>query len=292
MKKLQTSSIVKTMEAGNNEFSARKIRSKNFEGLMDPIIGFDHFKLTNDVFGAHPHAGMSAISYLFDDSVVYHNLDSIGTNRLIMPGSMMWTWAGSGVVHTEFPVPAGGRVHGLQLFVNIAAHNKQHGPQSVYVDREQIPEIAGDGVRVKVVSGSTADVSSTVATPEQLDFLDVFLSSGKSFQHVLRPGWTATIYVISGGLDLQTRPSNSKLVAGDVIAIGLSSEKETLTFNAAADSQFILLSGQPLNEEIYSSGAMAMSSPAELGKAISDFEEGKMGFITLEENELKVILPV
>jgi len=269
------------MEAGNNEFSARKVRSKNFDGLMDPIIGFDHFKLTNDVFGAHPHAGMSAISYLFDDSVVYHNLDSINTDRMITPGSMMWTWAGSGVVHTELPVPAGGRVHGLQLFVNIAAHNKQHGPRSVYVDRQQIPEISGDGVRVKVVSGSTADVSNSVATPEQLDFLDVFLSSGKSFHHVLRPDWTATIYAISGGVDLLVEAEVFKLVSGDVIAVGLSGEQETLTFNASADSQFIVLSGQPLNEEIYSSGAMAMSSPAELGKAISDFEEGKMGFITM-----------
>lgn len=292
MKNLQISAVLQTKNTGSNEFSARKVRSAFFNGLMDPMIGFDHFQLTNDVFGAHPHAGMSAISYLFDDSVPYHNLDSIGTDRVITPGSMMWTWAGSGVVHTEFPVPNGGRVHGLQLFVNIAAHNKQHPPQSLFVDRAAIPEILEEGLKVRVISGSTGNNINPVQTPDKLTFLHIFISAGKSFTHNLPNGWTGTIYTISGNVDFVNTAGQTKLSAGTIIAVGLSDKDEDLTFRAEYDSEVILLSGVPLNEEVFSSGAMAMSSPGELGKAISDFEEGKMGFIKVQGENRKVVLPV
>ncbi|WP_221391517.1 pirin family protein [Dyadobacter sp. NIV53] len=292
MNNLQISAVLQTNNTGNSEFSARKVRGAYFKGLMDPLIGFDHFQLTNDVFGAHPHAGMSAISYLFDDSVPYHNLDSIGTDRMITPGSMMWTWAGSGVVHTEFPVPNGGRVHGLQLFVNIPAHNKQHPPQSLFVDRSDIPEISEAGLKVRVVSGSTGSTVNAAQTPDKLTFLHIFISAGKSFTHKLPKGWTGTIYTIIGSINFENTTGSLKLGSGTVISVGLSDNDEDLTFSADDDSQVILLSGEPLNEEIFSSGAMAMSSPGELGKAISDFEEGKMGFIKVQGENRKVVLPV
>jgi redox-sensitive bicupin YhaK (pirin superfamily) len=292
MKNLKISHVVKTTNTGNSEFSAIKVRGNRFDGLMDPIIGFDHFQLTNDVFGAHPHAGMSAISYLFDDSVPYHNLDSIGTDRVITPGSLMWTWAGSGVVHTEFPAPNGGRVHGLQLFVNIPAHKKQQRPQSVFVDRAQIPEITLDGVKVRVVTGSSGSIVNPTQTPDPLTFLHVFLSDSNTFSYTLSSGWTGTVYVIKGHINLINKEHDVNLETGEVIAFGLSEQEEHLKFIADADSEFVFLSGQALDEEIFSSGAMAMSSPAELGKAISDFEEGKMGFIKIDGELREIVLPV
>lgn len=259
---------------------------------MDPLIGFDHFQLTNDVFGAHPHAGMSAISYLFDDSVPYHNLDSIGTDRVITPRSLMWTWAGSGVVHTEYPVPNGGRVHGLQLFVNIPAHNKQHPPKSLFIDRSDIPEIMEDGLKVRVVTGSTGSIFNPIQTPDKLTFLHIYISAGKTFTHNLPKGWTGTIYTIDGNVNFENTTGLLNLGSGTVVSAGLSDHDENLIFKAEADSQIILISGVPLNEEIFSSGAMALSSPGELGKAISDFEEGKMGFIKMQGDEREVVLPV
>jgi len=292
MTSLKISDVVKTTNTGNGEFSAIKVRGNRFDGLMDPIIGFDHFQLTNDVFGAHPHAGMSAISYLFEDSVPYHNLDSIGTDRVITPGSLMWTWAGSGVVHTEFPVPNGARVHGLQLFVNIPAHKKQQRAKSLFIDSADIPEISGEGIKVRVVTGSTGGIKNAVQTPEEFTFLHIFLSAGKHFSHKLLPGRTGTVYVIGGSVAFKNQVTSLKLDTGAVVAFGSSENEEELEFGADADSQFVFLSGQPLNEPIFSSGAMAMSSPGELGKALSDFEEGKMGFIKMEGEIREIVLPV
>ena len=292
MKKLKISDIVQATSAGNIAFSAEKVRAQLLGGLMDPIIGFDHFKLTKDVFGAHPHAGMSAISYLFEDSVPYHNLDSIGTDIVIAPGDLLWTWAGKGVVHTEFPVPEGGEVHGLQLFVNIKASKKQLPPSSTHISNAVIPEIKSDGLRVRVVSGTCGNVSNPVHAPEEFTFLHIFLSAGKSFEHDLRADWNATIYVVNGGLELKAGSETAHLEKSSVISLGQSDQQERLAFTAVADSQFIVLSGQPLNEEIFAHGSLTMSSTEELSKALNDFNEGRMGFIRIENGERSVILPV
>ncbi len=158
---------------GDEQFFARKARSKDVGGLMDPIIGFDHFELTHDIFGPHPHAGMSAISYVFEDSAPYHSVDSRGNNIMITPGSLLWTWAGKGVVHSEFPVPEGATVEGLQLFVNIPAANKQDDPKSIFIESSKIPEIKEEGVRVRVVTGESGNIVNKTATPDSLTLLHI-----------------------------------------------------------------------------------------------------------------------
>ncbi|MFX7858462.1 hypothetical protein ABTK38_22465, partial [Acinetobacter baumannii] len=36
--------------------------------LLDPFIKVDHFRMREPAFAPHPHAGFSAVTYLFDDS--------------------------------------------------------------------------------------------------------------------------------------------------------------------------------------------------------------------------------
>ncbi|MBO9616901.1 MAG: pirin family protein [Dyadobacter sp.] len=288
MKHLEVSRVFQTVSSGDGQFAARKVRSIHFNGLLDPLIGFDHFELTSDVFGPHPHAGMSAITYLFEDSGHYHNLDSSGTDVVITPGSLMWTWAGRGIVHTEFPVPEGTRVHGMQVFVNTAALRKQHLPQALFIDSRDIPVVDYNGVTVKVIAGRTNIAGNRIKTPEALTFLDITIGRGRTFQHDLPAGWTATIYVLSG--EVADDRKSWVITAGQVLAMGRSDQLETLSLTAVSDTRLILLGGQPLSEPIFSAGAMAMSSEEELGKAISDFEEGRMGFIRIEGDKRTIVL--
>lgn len=290
MKHLQVSKVFQTVSSGDGQFATRKVRSIHFNGLLDPLIGFDHFELTADVFGPHPHAGMSAMSYLFEDSGHYHNLDSSGTDIMISPGSLMWTWAGRGVVHTEFPVPEGSRVHGMQVFLNTAASRKQQLPQALFIDSREMPVSSHNGATVKVVTGHTDAIRNPIETPDCLTFLDIAIESGGAFRHDLPTGWTATIYVMSGKAVLANDHKSWDIAMGQVVAIGRSDQQETLLLTAVSDARIIFLSGKPLGEPIFSAGAMAMGSQEELGKAISDFEEGRMGFIRIEGNVRTIVL--
>ena len=292
MNKLKLSTVITPEVQGDDQFFARKARAKDFNGLMDPIIGFDHFELTTDSFGPHPHAGMSALSYVFEDSAPYHSIDSQGNNIVVTPGSLLWTWAGKGVVHTEFPVPDGASVEGLQLFINIAASKKQFYPKSVFIDKSQMPEIKDDGVLVRVVCGETGNIKNEINTPDPLTILHVFLEAGKEFTHVLPAQWSGTVYVVEGHFDFTTNEETLELEEGAVQSMAFSDDNEPLTFTGISNSQFLFISGIPLQEQIFAQGAMAMDSPEALSKALEDYKSGKMGFITMEGQTRKIVSPV
>jgi len=65
--------------------------------LVDPFLGVDHAWISAPTFPPHPHAGFSAVSYLFLDSETgISNRDSLGNQNLIQPGGLHWTAAGRG----------------------------------------------------------------------------------------------------------------------------------------------------------------------------------------------------
>jgi len=292
MSKLKVSPVVTANLAANQVFSAKRVSDQQFNGLLDPIIGFDHFQLSSDVFGPHPHAGMSAITYLFEDSAPFRNLDSIGTDKVIQPGSMQWTFAGKGVVHNEFPETDGQRIDGLQLFINIPSAKKQMRPASYHIEASSIPEIKNNGMRVRVVSGSTDMVTNPAITPEPLTFLDVFLSSGSSYQHTLPAGWNGTVYAISGKLNLATSAGEHLLTEQSVIAFGYVNSDEVIHFNAIDETHLLFISGEPTRERIFQSGSFAIGSSEELADTIAAYKQGKMGFIDVNGAERIITLPV
>jgi len=249
MKNLSSSAIIKTASSGDFTFSARKISAKPFNGLMDPFLGFEHFQLTNDVFGPYTQAGMSAISYLFDDSVAVNYVDAIGTSITINPGSLLWTWAGQGIAYTEFPIPSGGRVNGLQVFIDMPSYCKEGPPQHLYIDRSQIPELSTNGVNVRVVTGSKETVVNPVQTPQPIICLHIFVEAGKTFTHLLPSNWTATIYTVRGVVNFSNSADKFLLNSDSVVAVGLSENEEKLLFTAQEASELILLSSIPLQKQ-------------------------------------------
>ena len=102
--------------AKGNHFLAYALRGQ--EPSIDPFLGIDHAWMSAPTFAPHPHAGFSAVSYVFLDSETgIENKDSFGNHNLIQPGGLHWAAAGSGIVHEEVPAEPGKTVHSLQIFV-------------------------------------------------------------------------------------------------------------------------------------------------------------------------------
>ncbi len=71
-----------------NHFRARSLRSAD-PALIDPFLGVDHAWISAPTFPAHPHAGFSAVSYVFADSETgIANRDSLGNRNVILPGGL------------------------------------------------------------------------------------------------------------------------------------------------------------------------------------------------------------
>ena len=111
---------------------------------LDPFINLDDFRMSEPTFPPHPHAGFSAVTYMFEDSAgAFTNRDSLGDHSRIGPGSLHWTQAAAGMMHEEIPEQRGLVCHGLQMFVNLRSDHKNAAPRAFHVDAAAVPEPGG-----------------------------------------------------------------------------------------------------------------------------------------------------
>jgi len=242
MSALIYSPVVSLHKKQSGNFSAFIAREQDFNGLMSPVLGFDHFRLTGDVFGPHRHAGISALSYIFEDSTPFHNQDSMGTDLTISPGSLLWTWAGNGVIHHEYPVKNDGKIHGLQLFLDIPEANKPLPPKSLYIPVTDMPVLSAAGISVKVVSGISGQAINVAETPDPLTLLDVSMEPSRDFEHRLPAGWNGTVYILSGKI-IFGGTAFFELKDNEAISFGAATSEQIVSFTAITGSRFLLISG-------------------------------------------------
>ncbi|MET3135050.1 redox-sensitive bicupin YhaK (pirin superfamily) [Oxalobacteraceae bacterium GrIS 1.11] len=170
-----TTATLERMEHGTH-FRAFTLRGDDQTALIDPFLGVDHAWMSGPTFPPHPHAGFSAVSYLFLDSETsIQNRDALGDTSIIKPGGLHWTAAGRGIVHEEVPVEVGKTVHSLQIFVNLPVAHQAAAPQVLRLAPEQVPVVRLPGASVRVVSGKFNQVESPFAPPTPIQLLDIDL---------------------------------------------------------------------------------------------------------------------
>ena len=117
------SSIVAAQERGSSRssFSAQALDLAPLGDLKSSVLVCDDFRVSGRPFPLHPHAGFVAATYVFPDSAGrLRSRDSLGNDIVVGAGGLVWTHAGSGIVHHETPADTG-ELHGLQLFVNLTS---------------------------------------------------------------------------------------------------------------------------------------------------------------------------
>jgi redox-sensitive bicupin YhaK (pirin superfamily) len=127
-------------------FSGFGLRDPGLHAAIDPFLSVDHFRMSAPTFPPHPHAGFSAVTYLFSDSETgFINRDSLGHRLEISPGAVHWTQAAAGVMHEEYPREPGKQAHGFQIFVNLAASQKHAAPSVKHAGAPDMPTLELDG---------------------------------------------------------------------------------------------------------------------------------------------------
>jgi redox-sensitive bicupin YhaK (pirin superfamily) len=185
--------------------------------------------------------------------------------------------AGSGIVHEENPADIlrekGGRVLGIQLWVNLPARAKMTPPRYQDTIAARIPEAAEAGVRARVFAGRIHDVAAVIHTETPMTLVDYTLAPGSEVAVEYPAGWTAFLHVVDGGIEIA-----GTALPAEHMAV-LSREGSGLYFrNAVARPTRVLLGGgAPIGEPLARSGPFAMNTQAELMQAIEDYRSGRMG---------------
>ena len=254
-----------------------RVLTQDLQRRLDPFLMLDAFGTDNpgDYIGGfpdHPHRGFETVTYMLEGRMRHR--DSAGNEGLLVPGSVQWMTAGRGVIHSEMPEQADGRMEGFQLWLNLPGREKMREPWYRDIASGEIPEWHGDGVTARVIAGQTRGVHALVQrdATEPL-YLDLHLAPGARFEQPLPEGHTAFVYVYRGELTAGDTLVRQRRMA--IFANTPGSDGVVLTAGANG-ARAILLAGRPLKEPIAQYGPFVMNSNAEIFQAVEDFRAGRL----------------
>jgi hypothetical protein len=223
--------------------------------------------------GPHPHRGFSPVTFIFKGSVRHQ--DSIGNNVVVSDGGTQWMHAGKGIVHSERPgldlVKNGGDQEFIQFWVNTPGKYKMEAPYYLPISAEDTPLIDHKGVSIGIVAGDLEGVQGPAKTYSPQTLLRVDAKSNSTVEIPLPKHYNTLLYLLNGSLSVQGEKIASKTM------IWYKNDGDKLKIEINEDSQFIILSGEPIGEPIVSYGPFVMNNNEELQQAVSDFQDGKMG---------------
>lgn len=261
-------------------FKAQSFRAGDIGAAMDPLVMVDHYVMTEPTFGAHPHAGMSAVSLLFEDTEgLFHNRDSLGNDFDLKPGDLYWLSAGSGAVHDESP-RANARIHGLQVFVNVPQSRRFDSPVSLLVRSEDMPVIQGADFRVKVALGESNGVQGVESPSTSMILLDGWVQPGGRFSHESASNRGIWVQAVKGNLEIVIGEASRQLASGQAVAIKADGQAEISIQNASNEAaHFALFDGEQIAETYVQDGPFVMGSREQIEEIKSAYQAGQLGNI-------------
>jgi redox-sensitive bicupin YhaK (pirin superfamily) len=191
--------------------------------------------------------------------------------------------AGAGILHREQPSETlrrdGGRLEGIQLWVNLRAADKRLAPRYQEVPRATIPVKAiregdGDGVTVRVIAGVFENVVGPVETHSPVGYLHASIPAGRTLRVPVPATHTAMAYVLAG-----RGRFGDAVEAGEAELVLFARDEGDVVVVAATDLQVLVLSGEPLGEPLYRYGPFVMNTRDEIVEAFDDYQSGRMGAI-------------
>jgi redox-sensitive bicupin YhaK (pirin superfamily) len=258
-------------------FRAFALRGGETAAPIDPFLGVDHAWMSESTFQPHPHAGFSAVSYLFLDSETgINNRDSLGHQNRIQPGGLHWTAAGRGVVHDEVPAVSGQTVHMLQIFVNLAVDKQSAKPFALSLEPQDVPVVHLPGTKIRVPLGSFADARSPLSPPTDVTLLDISLDDGAALSVPVAADTTSFVLPIFGTLEIDGQTFDASEPRLPVYTAQATSHEVTLKAKQGS-AKAVLFSGRPLDQPVFWQGPMALASAEALAERIAAYRRGEFG---------------
>ncbi len=226
--------------------------------------------------GEHPHRGFETVTIVYEGEVSHR--DSTGQGGTIGPGDIQWMTAAGGILHEEFHSEAftrkGGRLHMVQLWVNLPARNKMGAPGYQAILGDDFPRVAlaDEAGTLRVLAGDYQGHTGPARTFSPMNVWDLRLKAGKGVELPAQAGWNTAIVVLQGTVQI-----NKEAVARESQLITFEQAGSGVSIDANNDALLLYLSGEPLNEPVVGHGPFVMNTEEEIIQAITDFNSGRFG---------------
>ena len=233
----------------------------------------------------HPHTGLQTVTWPLAGNIRHR--DSVGSDVLVRPGELNIMTAGHGVSHSEFAVlphhqhdggipggvPAGDTgasdggpelplQRGLQLWVALPDGERHRAP--AFEQHRDLPEVAGAGFTATVMVGSFAGQASPATMYSPIVGADISCAGPVTLP--LDPEFEHAVLVLDGGITID----GQDVPPGPLGYLGTG--RQLLELDALPHTRFILLGGEPFQEELLMWWNFVGRTHDEVAKARHDWE--------------------
>lgn len=238
---------------------------------IEPFLVFTEFLMDRPVFGPHPHAGVSVMTYILPDSSGgFLNRDSLGDRSEILPGGLHITQAGRGVYHDEVPLATGVVAHGFQIWINHRERDRWVEPRAMHAAPDAVPVVRQPGSTVRVLHGAYAGQSPSYQMVTPVTLLHVQLDA--HVQATIPAAAMAFVYGLKGGA-----VSGDATLAPQVLLTYEASGDAVHLEAGAGGAEFMFGSGEPIGEPIVYGGPFVMTTASQMTETKRRNARGEMG---------------
>jgi redox-sensitive bicupin YhaK (pirin superfamily) len=136
-----------------------------------------------------------------------------------------------------------------------------------------IPVHELNGGHARVIAGELDGTKGPASTFTPVNLWDVRLNAGAELTLALPDGHTTMVAVLSGHITI-----NGQGVSEAEIAY-LSREGAGVTLEADGDAMLLVMTGEPILEQVVGYGPFVMNSEEEIREAIADVNAGRFGML-------------
>ena len=214
----------------------------------------------------HPHTGLQTVTWPLAGTIRHR--DSVGSDVIVRPGELNIMTAGRGVSHSEFAVLPGGPdaemplQRGLQLWVALPDSDRHRAP--AFEQHRDLPVVRGEGFAATVMVGSLAGTTSPATTFTPI--LGADISCDGPLDLPLDPDFEHAVLVLDGSVELD----GQQVPPGPLGYLGTG--RDRLELVAAPGTRFVLLGGEPFEEELLMWWNFVGRSHEEVAQARADWE--------------------
>ncbi|MGN6374199.1 MAG: pirin family protein [Sphingomonas sp.] len=181
--------VLQTIEPVTHDLGGFKVHRtlpNKARTMVGPFLFFDQMGPAHLSVGQgidvrpHPHINLATVTYLFAGAIDHR--DSLGTFATIEPGAVNLMTAGSGIVHSERSPSAeravGPELSGIQTWIALPDGQEEMAPAFEHVARANLPVIADESARARVVMGSLWGQTAPTTTYAGTIYADIALAEG------------------------------------------------------------------------------------------------------------------
>jgi redox-sensitive bicupin YhaK (pirin superfamily) len=257
-------------------FEVRRALPSIGKKMVGPFVFFDQMGPSEFLLGQgldvrpHPHIGLATVTYLFDGSIMHR--DSLGVVQEIKPGALNLMSAGKGVVHSERTgLEARNaqqrRLFGIQLWAALPTSHEEMAPAFIHHTEDELPRIAAEGKRIRVIMGSAYGAESPVEFPHPAFYAEAILAPGSTLP--LDADYTErAVYIVSGEID----------IAGDHFGPGrllIFKPGDRISILALSNARLMLIGGEPMTERRHIWWNFVSSRKERIDQAKADWAAGR-----------------